>query len=102
MATCAPHHWAVVSRELAFRRAPIKGIAADATHVVASFPRPYSYSVPLLDLYFERHLAADKKPWGPKDGWMALLMEGGHELPLVQGLEHDIVLHRDLMVDATG
>ncbi len=69
MATSAPHNWAVISREFAFRRASVKGVATDTTQIIASFPGPYAYSVPLLDLYFERHLAAGR---GSEQRWFAL------------------------------
>lgn len=53
MATSAPNDWAVISRELAFRWATIKGVAADPTHIIASLPCPNAYSVPLVYLNLE-------------------------------------------------
>jgi hypothetical protein len=57
MATRAPNDRAVIARELAFWRTPIKGVAADATHVIPCFPRPYAHCMPLLYLHLERHAA---------------------------------------------
>ena len=62
--TGTPHHGAVIAGILGFRGTPIKGVPADAAHVVPRVPGPRSECPPVLDLDLEspRPLAARDRP----------------------------------------